>query len=83
MDKAKIEFERACRKVRRTHKAVIKINLKILKCCFKGIMSIDYPKSNQENETLQKLISSYDECITRMNKDIDVYRKRIWEISSD
>lgn len=77
--KAHLAFKLSIFKVRRTHKRMMKVRLRILKFCLYKVVKIGIPKNNEENETLKRIIAFYDETIKELNKDIDRCRQYVWD----
>ena len=42
-------------------------------------MKICIPTSEEKNEAMKKLLSVYDETIAELNKNVEIYRKRVMQ----
>ena len=65
-----IRFKYACLKCKRSHKKVIKHQLKTLKFCIFTIIDVGYPINDIEREILERAVSLYNETITNIHKDV-------------
>lgn len=72
-----LRFRLSVFKVKHSHMKLLKYDLKILKFCMRYMNKICIPVTEAENETMKKLFSVYDETIAELNKNVDIYRRRI------
>ena len=72
-----LKFKFIVFKVKYSHMKLMKHYLKTLKFCTYHMNKITIPTSDAENKVMKELLSVYDGTIVELNKNVDIYRKRV------
>ena len=75
----RLKFKISVFKVKRSHMKLVKHDLKILWFCIHHLNKICIPTNEAKNETMKRLLSVYDETIAELNKNVEIYRKRVMQ----
>lgn len=78
-----VKFKSAVRRLRHSRWKLFKHYVKTLKFCWYHINRIGYPVTESEKETLEKLLSLYDDAIVGIKKDADKIRMHMEAVKGE
>lgn len=71
----RLEFVRACKRLKRKHAAVNNIRFKILKACLREMDAIGIPVTPEEKELMSHAVSLYDQTLEEIKTEPDRFRQ--------
>ena len=74
-EKNRIEFVRACEKVKKTHVKLNNLRLKILKTCLRDMETIGIPTTPKDKELMSKAIELYDTTLQNLKDEANQFRE--------